>query len=346
MSEPAAVANAIPAPSLASEAEVASILADLYGIDGSATRVSSELDETFIVRSSDGTRAVLKIASPSERHDVLLFQAGALQHLVSAAPDLPVPRMIAGKSGETIYAWRRRDQARFVRLLNYLDGEQLSGVGVNSIAQLENLGRLLGQLDLALASFRPVVPAIDIAWDITHADRIMPMAHEMSDNAERRLALAAFERWVVCVKPRQAELPRQVIHDDFNPHNVLVSAADPSWITGVIDFGDMLPAARVNDPAIALSYFIGKPDGLALAAGFMRGYGGVVGLTPLEQALLPTLMSARLATTVALTEYRAARHPARAAYILRNRPDSLSGLRRMSAMTPAEVEAAFSGADA
>lgn len=339
------MAKSVPVPALTSEAEAATILAEQYGIAASVKRVSSELDETFIVRADDGTRLVLKIANPDERRDVLDFQAGALLHLASAAPDLPVPRMVAGRSGETIIVRRLNGHDRLIRVLSYLDGDQLSAAANNSVAQTETLGRLLGRLDTALAGFHPVAPPIDLIWDITHADRIVPMAHAMADAGERQLALAAFDEFLAAVKPRQAELPCQIIHNDLNPHNVLVDPADAARIRGIIDFGDMSEAARVNDPAVALSYFIGKPRGEALAAAFMRGFGSILVLEPMELAVLPTLVRARLAMTVALTEYRAARHPERATYIVRNRPDSLSGLRRMAAMTPSEIHAVFSGAD-
>lgn len=345
MSEMSAVGNAVPAPALTSESEASAILGEFYGLDATAKRVSSELDETFIARAQDGTRMVLKIASPAERRDILEFQAGALLHLAGSASDLPVPRMIAGRDGNTIQLLMHNGLGRFVRLLSYLDGDQLSAIPANAPAQLEQLGRLLGRLDAALGSFQPMVPAFDLVWDITHADRIIPMAHQMAAPEERALTLRAFDDFLATVKPRQSELPSQIIHNDLNPHNVLVASDDPSRISGVIDFGDMVEAPRVNDPAVALSYFIGKPDGTVLIAAFMRGYRPAQPLTPLEQSMLPTLVRARLAMTVALTEYRAARHPERAAYIVRNRPGSLSGLRRMAAMTPSETEAAFSGAD-
>jgi len=338
--------DAVPAPALTSPSEATAILAEFYGISAAAKRVSSELDETFIVRADDDTQLVLKIASPAERHDILRFQADALMHLARICPDLPVPRMIVGRSGETIHTLRHNGQDRLVRTLSYLDGGQLSATPTNTPAQLTTLGELVGRLDLALASFRPAVPPIDLIWDITHADRIIPMAREMMEADERKLALAAFDEFLSVVRPVQRELPNQIIHNDLNPHNLLVAVDDPSHITGIIDFGDMVAAARVNDPAVALSYFIGKPGGAALVSAFMRGFGAVLALTPLERSVLPALVRARLAMTVALTEYRAARHPERASYIVRNRPDSLSGLRHMAAMTPSEIQAVFSGADA
>ena len=63
--------------------------------------------------------------------------------------------------------------------------------------------------------------------------------------------LEGFERHAV---PLLRGLRRQVIHNDFNPHNVLADAVDDTRIAGVIDFGDMVHAPLVQDLATACAY--------------------------------------------------------------------------------------------
>ncbi|MEE4417602.1 phosphotransferase, partial [Klebsiella pneumoniae] len=73
--------------------------------------------------------------------------------------------------------------------------------------------------------------------------------------AERRKlvsdVLAEFARTVPGVR---SSLKTQIIHNDFNLHNILVDPAEPLEIAGIIDFGDMVFAPRVNDLAVALAY--------------------------------------------------------------------------------------------
>jgi Ser/Thr protein kinase RdoA (MazF antagonist) len=46
-------------------------------------------------------------------------------------------------------------------------------------------------------------------------------------------------------------LPSQPVHNDLNPHNVVVDPETQAVVAGIIDFGDLTCTARVNDLAIA-----------------------------------------------------------------------------------------------
>jgi hydroxylysine kinase len=199
-------------------------------------------------------------------------------------------------------------------------------------ALLGQLGRLLAQLHLGLADYRPHVPQMDLLWDITHADQLLPLVAEIDDRERRLLVESALRAFRDELLPMQPDLPKQVIHNDMNPYNLLVSA-DAAEITGIIDFGDMIEAARVNDLAVALSYHVGAPGGQALARAFLAGYRSLITPTPLENRALGLLIKARLAMTVVITESRAKLKPAEARYILRNHPVSLAGLRLLMAQT-------------
>jgi Ser/Thr protein kinase RdoA (MazF antagonist) len=139
-----------------------------------------------------------------------------------------------------------------------------------------------------------------------------------------------------------ANLPRQVIHNDVNPYNVLVDKTNGE-ITGIIDFGDLILAPRINDLAIALSYHVGKADGARLVRAGLAGFRRHVQLTEAEMACLGTLVRIRLAMTVAITEWRSALRPDHAAYIKRNQPAAIAGLRRLAGLPPAELREFFLG---
>ncbi|WP_409529798.1 phosphotransferase, partial [Shinella sp.] len=74
--------------------EAAAAVAAVYGLKGEAKRLSSERDETFLFKRTDGTAFILKIANAAEDPAALEFQDGALLHLERAAPCVPVPRLI------------------------------------------------------------------------------------------------------------------------------------------------------------------------------------------------------------------------------------------------------------
>ena len=121
--------------------------------------------------------------------------------------------------------------------------------------------------------------------------------------------------------PAVPGLRTQVIHNDFNPHNLLVSPQDAAQLTGIIDFGDVVRTQLINDVAIAACYLLeGAAHPLDLPIALVQGYQSVTPLQAAELALLPSLMATRLAITVAITEWRAERYPDNRAYITKNTP--------------------------
>src|SRR5579875_1245999 len=160
-------------------------------------------------------------------------------------------------------------------------------------------------------------------------DRLDLLDHETGAVVE-----AAIGRFDAHVAPRLCALRAQVVHNDMNPHNVLVDGT--GRIVGVTDFGDTTHTALVCDLAVALEEVLaGRTDGLAMAEPMIAGY---CDLTPLEDAeaeVLLDLVAARAATDVVVTTWRRLHHPH--AWEL---PDaSLRLLRRIGAEGPAELAA-------
>jgi Ser/Thr protein kinase RdoA (MazF antagonist) len=55
-------------------------------------------------------------------------------------------------------------------------------------------------------------------------------------------------------------LPSQPVHNDLNPHNVVVDPETHAVVAGIIDFGDLTCTARVNDLAITAAYQVADSD--------------------------------------------------------------------------------------
>jgi Ser/Thr protein kinase RdoA (MazF antagonist) len=82
-------------------------------------------------------------------------------------------------------------------------------------------------------------------------------------------------------------------------------------------------APRIFDLAVAASYRLGDASG---AKRFLEGYETLSPLKEVELALLPLLVRCRLATTLLITQWRAAQFPQNRAYILRNYPAAREAL--------------------
>jgi Ser/Thr protein kinase RdoA (MazF antagonist) len=316
--------------------DAATAVFDIYGVSGTAKRLSSERDETFLFTRDDGAEFVLKIANPVENPAALDFQDGVLMHLASVAPSVPVPRLVQTTEGEASHSLSTPDGPRIVRLLTFLRGE-LQYRTQASKEQSRNVGRTLAQLGRGLESCQSRPPAGKLMWDISHtldlADVIDYVAPERRMQVEA--VLAEFERAAATMSELNR---RQIIHNDFNPHNILLDPASPDEVVGIIDFGDMVYAPVVNDLAVALSYHLATENWVARTGAFLEGFLSERTLEPVEMELLPILTRSRLAMSIIIGEWRSALFPENADYIMRNHASVWQGLLNISDLTSAGLK--------
>jgi len=85
------------APPTFTDEEAAALARELFGVDGAATSVASERDQTFLI---DGERpAVLKLSNAAEEPARLDMEALAAQRVAQIDPDIPValPWLVPGR---------------------------------------------------------------------------------------------------------------------------------------------------------------------------------------------------------------------------------------------------------
>ena len=320
---------------------VESLVYEHWGLNATAQQLHTERDEQFVLRDADHRAFILKVANPHEDPAVIDMQAQALRHLATVDPDLPTPRVMRTLRGEVCVASDYDGKVSVVRLLTYLNGRMLS-VAPRSTAQAATAGALLARLGIALRDFEHPADGRDLDWDLTHAARLAPLLEDVADPARRELALRHVQRFAGEALPALAGLRTQVVHGDFNPHNILVDVDDSERITGIIDFGDMVRTQLINDVAIGACYgVVTGSHPLQHPLAFVAGFQKVRYLSTVELRLLPLLMAARLAATVAITEWRAQRFPANRAYITKNTGVAWQGLELLDALNPVEAQRAF-----
>ena len=310
-----------------------------FNIDGRASTLSSERDETFLIRDAGGLGYILKIANPDERADILQFQSDAMAHLSDRHLPVAVPRPLLTADGESLVILATGGHRRVMRALTYIEGTLLSSVP-RLPGQMRGLGHALAALSNGLADFHPVVPEQDLLWDMCRAARLRELVPYV--NADRRpVVLKVLDAYERLKAGRMGELPRQVIHNDFNPHNILVDPERPERVTGIIDFGDMVEAPAINDLAVALSYHAHSGDGFDDVVTVLRAYHEVRPLSHEEFTYLPTLLRTRLAMSIIVSEWRASLHPENSRYLLRNQQAAQGGLLKLSARGDTELATFF-----
>jgi hypothetical protein len=328
------------APPRIDEATAEVLVRQHYGIAATATAFACERDATFRLTAADGQRFTLKLSNPAEAPPDTNFQTEAMLWVARADPALPVPRVLPAADGRFEISVQLADgRTSILRMLTWLDGVPVAQAGV-SPALRRDMGRVLARLGLALRDFDHPRAAQDIQWDIKNALRLRPLIAAAPQGPLRRQVSAELDRFEAQVQPTLAGLRQQVVHNDLNPYNVLLSLQDIGRVSGVLDFGDMVRTPLVADLAVAASYMTHHPDGALLSVTDMvAAYHGVAPLLPVEIGLLRDLIVARLVTTIVITEWRAARYPQNAPYILRNNGPARAGLDRFAALPCQDVTA-------
>jgi Ser/Thr protein kinase RdoA (MazF antagonist) len=319
------------------EAEVRRIATDCFGLIVTDVRaLAGERDRNFRLRQADGPELSLKVVHPGEPAAVTDLQTEAMRHVALVDPWFPVPRVVPPLESHAGWCVWRSDAGveHRVRCVTYLPGRPLADTP-RSPEQRRALGATLARLDLALADLRHPADAHDLLWDVKRADRGLELLDAVGNSERYALPTRVLERFVRVSQPRLGEFRDQVIHNDYNLQNVLLDEADATVVTGVIDFGDAIRAPLVQDLGTTCAYHLqahGHPfDAVAQLVG---GFHAVCPLEAREIALLPDVMAGRLALSVAITSWRAPRHPDNAPYILRSSEIAWAGLAQLDAIGP------------
>ena len=288
--------------------EVARIAVDLFGLEGSATDLGSERDETFLI-DDGGSGAVIKISNVGEDPAVLDLEHAAIEHVVRVDPGLPVARVRGERA-----TFRGPDGVHHVRLFERLHGHvggpELDDRAVYAYAATH------ARLNLALRSFFHPAAARELLWNLEHTPKLRPLLDAVDDPDRRLLVTRVIDAFEERVSPRWPQLRTQVVHGDLSLENVLLD--DRDRINGIVDFGDCGYTGQVADFAVALASLVrGRPGGDVFRVGRIAvdGYASRLPFEFEELAVLGDLVAARLAMIVAISAWRVRRYPENAEYI-------------------------------
>ena len=319
--------------------EAAALCAALYGIEGDFKRLETEKDDTYLITTGAG-RFILKIANPDETGAELDLQLAALRHLERKGFSLPAPRVVPTRTGAMIAP--QPGSGRMVRLLSFVEGTPLDHLRYGDGGRYQ-IGRALAQLRLAFADFTHPAQGRQLVWDVQHVMTLRPLLTQIAlTPGEIALAERSFAR-LATIAPRIPALPRQVLHNDFYASNIVGDPAAPEFVTGVIDFGDIVETAVAIDLSTAVTGQIARDFGpgediFAPARPVVTGYTDHAPLSAEELAMVPHLVMARVLVRAVMTQWRAALMPANAPYILRNAGPSWAQLDWFLARDPREIE--------
>lgn len=316
---------------IVSPAEALELADRVYGLKGTLKLLNGERDANFLIRSSCGA-FVLKFINPAEDPGVISFQTQALLHIERHGAHLPVPRVLPALSGEVEPKVLVSEQTLTLRTVSYLDGIS-QNLGKPSVALMRELGTSLAEINLALNDFQHPAAHRDLLWDVSHAERIRPYLDNL-DVDQLPLVCALLDSYETSVKPRLAKLRAQVIHNDLNPHNVMLDCETASRVAAIIDFGDALHAPLINELGTALSYQFDADatDPLWQIKAFVAAYHAKIPLQREELAVLGDLIAMRMAMAITIAQWRASLYPENRTYVLRNLRTTWRNLQCLTAL--------------
>ena len=285
-----------------------------------ATPLVSERDRNFLVINNE-EKSILKISNHKEERGVLEFQTEALLHLEQAT-NLNLPKPKKNIDGEYLLQKEIGGEDCYVRMVSYLEGTPLDDIRAE-ITDPQTLhlsmGNFLAKLGIGLDGFSHPNENHHLLWDVEQTENLFDLLDNIQDRQKRKMAELSVSYFLKNTKDLLSKQRKQVIHNDMNPDNVLVSVEGASSVVGMIDFGDMLHAPLINDLAVACAYEVISMRSLYRGSkDLLLGYHNEKKLLQSEIMLLPMLVYNRIAMSLIISEWRASKHPENREYILGN----------------------------
>jgi 4-aminobutyrate aminotransferase-like enzyme/Ser/Thr protein kinase RdoA (MazF antagonist) len=327
-----------PIPSL--DREELEVLRGAYGLDiVAADRLPSEFDIVTCASDRAGARYVVKV-SGADAEAAVRWQHQLLD-LAAANPRLAVPAVRRTAGGDDLVAL---SDGRMLRVYDWLDGTILARLPNHSPQLLRDWGAAAA--DLANTLERVVAPRSGLkphVWDVAKAPESVAAAiAAVADPVLRghvETIMGWFDRWA---GPRIDQLPRSVVHQDLNDHNVLAApdARGQVRLSGVLDFSDALETVTIGELTVALAYAMPRrTDPLTAAMYVVGGYSQRRELSDDELAAVYPLAAARLCVNAVTWTARTA--TAGNPYGQDRMRHTLPALERLVAIPPRLAEAAL-----
>lgn len=272
------------------------LIREHYSLQVETNSLNGYDDQNFLLTATDGTKYILKIAGHENHFLHLKMQHEMMQHLADSPLASFTQEYIPAKNGDAIINATIKGQQVYARVLTYLEGEFWVDVQSKSTTLYENLGSFVGNMDLHLKDFFHPAAERYHEWDISNAADAEKNLPFITDHEKRRIAAYYLLQFKTEVIPVLTELRHACIHNDANDYNILVK---DSKIAGLIDFGDTVYTALINNLAIACAYaMLHLDDPIEKAAWIVKGYHHAFPLEEKEIHLLYYLIATRLCISV------------------------------------------------
>ncbi|NQY64493.1 MAG: aminotransferase class III-fold pyridoxal phosphate-dependent enzyme [Alteromonadaceae bacterium] len=217
----------------------------------------------------------------------------------------------------------------YLRVLTFFDGDFYADANIeqHNSTLWGHLGEFIGQMNVALADFEHSGTYRYLEWDLAQGYRVCQSKKYLFDSEQKPHLKPEPKQ---DQKPEQYQLveyflnlyqtqtmsvlvkcPQGVIHNDANDYNLLIDdVLQPTKITGLIDFGDMVHSHLINELAITAAYaLMGQENPLETLKSLVAGYHKIRPLKDEEFEVLFSLIALRLCVSVCNSALAIKQHP-------------------------------------
>ncbi len=284
-----------------SAGDIENFVANYYGMEVSASVLNGYDELNFLLADKADKKYVLKLSNSQHDFYFLDAQIKILQHLSKSELALQLQQYTLNKKQQSLTALSVDDKTYYIRILSYLEGTFWVDAPIKTDLLHLNLGKFLGKMDKNLADFKHTGMHRHYTWDISTARDASYKLNCIQDHEKRRIVDYFILQFETEILPTLSSFRHSYTHNDANDYNVLVREND---IVGLIDFGDMVYTALINNVAVACTYaMLNHPQPLEAARQVVKGYHQMYPLTEKELSILYYLITARLCISLTQSAY-------------------------------------------
>jgi Ser/Thr protein kinase RdoA (MazF antagonist) len=281
----------------ARESRVIDRLTGSYGLTvAGLALLGGEFDRNYRVTTETGRQYLAKWQAHRGDEREQRWREDILVHAAGRDAGVAIPTIVPTVDGARHDTVGPDDTA--LTLFDWVPGIEWSKVDGHSEALLRRLGATAARITKALRGFPHDALPPTHHWDVTRSREAITSCLVEDPGLADRDFVDTTLRWFDDAAPTLPSLPRAVVHQDLNDHNVLVDP-ERDAIAGVLDFNDALFGLRVAEVAIAGAYaMLRRSHPLNVLGHVVAGYHGVTPLRDDELAVVYPLAAARLCVQV------------------------------------------------
>ncbi|MBW4362365.1 aminotransferase class III-fold pyridoxal phosphate-dependent enzyme [Flavobacterium taihuense] len=283
------------------EAHIQQLAKEHYGLSVTAKMLNGYDELNYLLTDTNNKRFILKVSDAIQPYPFLDAQVKIIKHLSNSPLASKFQQFCINTQGEELTPIIEDGKKYYLRILSFLEGCFWVEKTNKSIELYQNLGNFMGTMDQSLQDFSHTAMHRQYTWDISRASDANDKLKYIKNHEKRRIASYFLLQFDTEVLPQIHSLRHAYVHNDANDYNILV---DETNVTGLIDFGDMVYTALINNLAVACTYaMLANEDPLTAASLVVKGYHESYPLTTQELDLLYYLIAGRLCISVTQSAY-------------------------------------------